>query len=143
VTGAAGAQLLHAGCVELDGRGALLMGPSGSGKSALALSLMAFGCRLVSDDRTWISAEGGHLVARAPKSIAGMIEARGIGLLRADAVASAVLALAVDLGQRETARMPVPRRLDLAGQSLPLLYAVEGAHLAAAIVQYLRCGPAE
>lgn len=57
--------ILHASCVALDGRGLLILGPSGSGKSALALELMALGADLVADDRTEIEGQGPDLVAAA------------------------------------------------------------------------------
>ena len=58
--------LVHATCVALDGAGVLLRGPSGSGKSDLALRLIDGGARLVADDQVALSAEAGRLVARAP-----------------------------------------------------------------------------
>ena len=63
------AQILHASCVAWQGRGALILGRSGAGKSALALQLMAFGADLVSDDRTELLAEADVLTARAPATI--------------------------------------------------------------------------
>ena len=81
---------LHASAVALDPlRGVLIKGGSGAGKSTLALQLMALGAHLVADDRVDLSVETGHLVARAPASIAGRIEARGVGLLRAEALGQA------------------------------------------------------
>ncbi|MCB2151511.1 MAG: hypothetical protein KDE06_10360, partial [Rhodobacteraceae bacterium] len=67
VTGvAARPAILHAACVSLEGRGVLVLGPSGSGKSALALQLMAHGCTLVSDDAVEVRDDDGAPVARAP-----------------------------------------------------------------------------
>ena len=76
------AKLFHASCVAWQGRGALILGRSGAGKSALALQLMALGADLVSDDRTELLAEADALTARAPATIQGLIEARGVGLMR-------------------------------------------------------------
>jgi HPr kinase/phosphorylase len=92
--------ILHATCVAVDGRGVLILGPSGSGKSALALRLLSLGARLVADDRTEVTVTGGRLVARCPVQIAGLIEARGVGLLRAPAVDQAEVALVATLAKK-------------------------------------------
>ncbi|MEF9600929.1 HPr kinase/phosphatase C-terminal domain-containing protein, partial [Paracoccus sp. PXZ] len=73
--------ILHASCIAHRGRGLLILGPSGAGKSTLALEMMAFGATLVADDRTILRREGGRIVADAPDSIRGRIEARGVGIL--------------------------------------------------------------
>ncbi|MGE3652127.1 MAG: HPr kinase/phosphorylase, partial [Reyranellaceae bacterium] len=73
---------IHATCVALPEGGVLLRGDSGAGKSDLALRLIDGGARLVADDRTDLMREGDLLIARAPTSIAGLIEARGLGILR-------------------------------------------------------------
>lgn len=141
--GAGRVTILHASCVALDGRGVLILGPSGAGKSALALQLMAYGCVLVSDDRTAVVAEAGTLLAAAPARIRGLIEARGVGILAADAVATARVVLAVDLGLPETERLPPRHGRRLLGVNLPVLHRVESAHFPAAILQYLKAGRAE
>lgn len=141
MTGAA-ALTLHASCVALGARGVLILGPSGSGKSALALQLMALGAALVADDRTEVQRSGAGLVARCPATLSGLIEARGVGLLRADPLDHAVLDLAVDLGQRETDRLPPERGLDILGVTLPLVHGQETSHFPAAILQYLKSGRA-
>ena len=130
--------LLHATTVALNGRGLIILGASGSGKSALALQLMALGAQLVADDRTQITREGDSLIARPPPQIAGMIEARGIGLLQADHLESAPLHLAVNLDIRETERLPHPHHWTCQGLTLPCLHNPEAAHFPAALVQYLR-----
>jgi HPr kinase/phosphorylase len=118
----------------------LILGPSGSGKSALALQLMAYGCTLVSDDRTIVTPRDGGLFAEAPAAIAGRIEARGVGLLAAEVAGPTRLCLAVDMGRTETDRLPPERHYDVAEYSLPLVHRLESAHFPAAILQYLRCG---
>lgn len=89
--------LIHATAVEVTGYGILLRGPSGSGKSDLALRLMAEGAILIADDQTELSREDNRLVARAPTSIQGMMEVRGIGLFQVPFVPFATVALVVDL----------------------------------------------
>jgi hypothetical protein len=84
----------------------LILGESGTGKSDLLLGLMDEGGKLVADDRTELYAAKGRLLARAPKSIAGLIEVRGLGIVAQPFAKSAVLALAVRLGTPE--RLPEP-----------------------------------
>lgn len=134
-----GGLTLRAGCVALAGRGVLIMGASGSGKSSLALRLMAMGCDLVSDDYTEVSAGNGGLLARAPAAIAGLIEARGVGILAASAVEARVV-LAVDLDTPETDRLPPWRHIVIAGVEVALLHRAQNAHFPAAIMLYLKAG---
>ena len=117
----------------------LIRGPSGSGKSSLALELMAWGARLVADDRTEVSREGGRVMARCPAAIRGLIEARGVGLLRAEAVEAAV-ELVVDLGELEAERLPPWREAVVLEVRLPCLHKPLTGHFAAAICQYLKGG---
>ncbi len=100
---------LHGTCVAREGAGVLLLGPPGAGKSDLALRLLARGFDLVADDEVVI--EGG--AARVPAPLAGLLEVRGLGILRLPHVAMARLVLAVELGDAE--RLPSPRRLDTLG----------------------------
>jgi len=133
-------QLFHASTVALNGRGCFIFGPSGAGKSALALRLMAHGAELVADDQTKLIARGGGLYASAPEALYGRIEARGIGILRARALAEAQLMMAVDLGQPEPARLP-PKRLWYAFDiALPLVLAGGSAQAWLGILQYLKDG---
>ena len=134
------AATLHATCVAHRGRGLLILGASGSGKSAFALAMMAAGADLVADDQVEIRREGDALMARAPQAIAGLIEARGIGILRAAAIAEARIVLALDLDRTETARLPPRRAVTLCGIGVDLVFRVPHDHLAAALLQYLACG---
>ncbi|MBD3785846.1 MAG: serine kinase [Sphingomonadales bacterium] len=140
--------VLHGSCVALGPpacdppRGVLILGPSGAGKSTLALRLMALGASLVADDQVAISPDpdGPGLIARAPDTIRGLIEARGVGLLGATALAAAQLALVVDLGRDEAERLPPRRETVLLGRSLPLVLRVQHGHLDVAVLQWLRGG---
>ncbi len=102
---------LHASAVAVNGRAVLILGQSGAGKSGLALRLIALGATLVADDRVILRRRGDALIASAPDRLAGMIEARGVGLLRIACVPEAVVALAVDLDFAPAARMPHMRTL--------------------------------
>ena len=131
-------EVIHASAVSLGAAGLLILGPSGAGKSSLALMLMAWGARLVSDDNTLICRRGGGLLAAPVAATSGLIEARGIGILRADAPQPATMTLAVDLGQVEDARLPPLREIRLHDVALPLVLGPFTPHLAAALLQYLR-----
>jgi len=96
---------LHASCVAKDGRAVLISGPSGSGKSDLALRLLDRGFTLVSDDRTIVRKEGGKLLAFAPDSIKGKLEVRGIGIVDVENVADMPVALVVEL-RSDIQRLP-------------------------------------
>jgi len=96
---------IHASCVALGAEGVLLLGPSGAGKSDLALRLIDGGARLVADDRCEIFVRAGKLHARAPDSIAGLMEMRGIGIIALPHAKSVAVAMAVRLGPSR-ARLP-------------------------------------
>lgn len=127
----------HASCVASDGGAALIIGPSGAGKSGLALKLIALGARLVADDQTLLWADGARLMARAPETIAGLIEARGIGLLRLPHQSVAEVTLVVDLGQSENQRLPPKREVTYLGLRRDLVFGSCHDHFSAAILCYL------
>lgn len=107
----------------------------------MALQCLALGATLVADDRTCLTLQDGALTAEAPEAIRGMIEARGVGILSAPAIRAEVV-LAVDLDKEEADRLPPQRKVELMGQSVPLLRRVEGPHFAAAVLQLLKHGRA-
>lgn len=131
---------LHASCVTLNGRGLLIRGASGSGKSVLALSLMALGASLVADDKVLVALEEGELIARAPEPIACMVEARGLGLLHADRCAETAICAVIDLDKVETERLPAIRTVEILGQRVTLLRKFDAADMAPALLQYLKLG---
>lgn len=131
---------LHASCVAVKGRAALILGASGRGKSALALQLMAFGADLVADDRTLITREGDVLWATAPKALSGMIEARSVGLLNARPITTAKVHVIIDMDVMETDRLPLPHSRVIGGVSCECLHKVDSPYFPAAVLQYLREG---
>lgn len=137
----AGAQL-HASAVAVDGRGCLITGKAGAGKSTLAIEMVALGADLVADDRVDLRRAGQALILSAPGQIAGLIEARGAGILRLPSRGEAPLALVVDLDEAETERLPDGRRRELLGLSCPLVRGRGRAGLAAIAVVLLRAGGA-
>ena len=99
-------ELVHGTCVALGRTAALLRGPSGSGKSDLALRFLFLARRgpaaleapiLVADDQVWLVRNGGRLLARPPDTIRGKMEVRGVGIVEVKSLMEADLALVVDL----------------------------------------------
>ena len=117
--------IVHGGLVArpLGGRwqGVLILGPSGSGKSDLALRLIDQGFSLVADDRTllWTSGEG--LYGRAPETLTGLIEARGIGILSAPSHAFAPVTVAVECVEGPVERFPALESTTFLGRTAPCL----------------------
>jgi serine kinase of HPr protein (carbohydrate metabolism regulator) len=114
-------ETLHATSVAIDGRAVLISGPSGSGKSDLALRLLDRGFILVSDDQTIVSRDGDRLMATAPPTIAGKLEIRGVGIVEIEHLPDVPVALIVELTS-DIERLPdaVPKRLIL-GIQLPVI----------------------
>lgn len=131
---------LHASAVASGSRGVLITGASGSGKSSLALQLMAFGAELVADDRVELTPhDTSGLLMAAPDALSGVIEARGVGLLSAKSV-NAYAVLHVDLDHAETNRLPPTRSKVISGVAIPSLYRVESPAFAAMVLAYLEGG---
>ena len=123
-------ELVHGTCVALGRTAALLRGPSGSGKSDLALRFLFLARRgpaaleapiLVADDQVWLVRNGGHVLAKPPDTIRGKMEVRGIGIVEVKSLIEADLALVVDLAPAgEIERLPEGGRLpQLLGIALP------------------------
>jgi serine kinase of HPr protein (carbohydrate metabolism regulator) len=118
--------ILHAGLIARRSsghwRGVLIEGASGSGKSDLALKALERGWSLVADDRTLIWRDGGRLWGRAPDTLAGLIEARGLGIVAADRLPFAEIALVVRCAAAaDLERAPEPAAWSALGVSLPVV----------------------
>ena len=122
MTGAAGGTV-HAGLIARRGggywRGVLIQGPSGAGKSDLALRAFSEGFRLVADDRVLLWTSGGRLFGRAPDTLRGAIEVRGLDVIRQPALTMSQVVLVVRSGAAE--RIPKLQTIELLGISTPLL----------------------
>ena len=114
-------ETLHASTVALDGRAVMISGPSGSGKSDLALRLLDRGFVLVSDDQTIVRRVGVRLIASAPPNIAGKLEIRGVGIVDMETVENMPVALLVELTS-DIQRLPDDsRERPVLGIALPLI----------------------
>jgi serine kinase of HPr protein (carbohydrate metabolism regulator) len=104
-------------------RGALIQGPSGVGKSDLALRALGEGFQLVADDRVVVFVSGGSLFGRAPDRLRGLIEVRGLGVVRHTARHLAPIRLSVQCKPRAEAieRLPEPSSESVLGCSIPIL----------------------
>ena len=112
--------LIHATCVAVHGMAVLLVGPSGSGKSDLALRLIDGGGLLVADDQVQITAQDDVLLATPPPTVAGLIEVRGVGLMRVAHAGRSPVGVAFELDARPPERLPVGDTLTLEGHKIPL-----------------------
>jgi len=127
---------IHASAVLVGARAVLIRGPSGSGKSRLALELIEAAAaglvrfaKLIGDDRIELEAAAGRLIVRPAAALAGMIEVRGVGLLRLAYEPSGVVGLVVDLAAADAERLPDPQRRQatIHGVALPRLAVAPGS----------------
>ncbi|MEV8467098.1 HPr kinase/phosphatase C-terminal domain-containing protein [Fluviibacterium sp. DFM31] len=131
-------EIRHATTVALCGVAVMIEGPSGSGKSALGLELMAHGAELVADDRTLLERDGDRVLASAPPTLPARIEARGVGLLPARLAGPTPLRLVVRMVPVETARLPQPATTCVLGHNVTLIHKCETGHFGAALLQFIR-----
>ena len=123
---------VHASCVSFGGRGILIRGASGAGKSRLAHILIlrgplyGFEAKLVADDRVAVNVEDGALIGRPPEPLAGLLEVRGLGLIRLPYLPQTRLDLVLDLrAEGEIPRLPTAEdcEIGLNGVTLPRVFA--------------------
>jgi HPr kinase/phosphorylase len=140
----------HASAVLVGARAVLIRGPSGSGKSRLALDLIGAArtgllpfARLVADDRVHLEAANGRLLARPAAALAGLIEVRGVGLQRIAYEQSAVVGWVVDLAAAEAQRLPdaAGRTTEIDGIFLPRLAVASGAAALPAVLALINSPP--
>lgn len=115
------ANTVHGSAVAIDGNGVLLLGPSASGKSDLALRLIDRGAKLICDDILHIENRDGLLQLTCAPNITGKIEVRGIGICTVEFLASAPLRLIVQLTQDVDRMPPEHQSISIAGFSVPML----------------------
>ncbi len=121
MTGRLSSEMLHATTVAKSGRAVVITGRSGSGKSDLALRLFDRGFVLVSDDQTLISRFGDRLIASAPRTISGMLEVRGIGIVEMSTVSDVPVCLVVELADLVDRMPKAGLTQSIIGIALPLM----------------------
>lgn len=131
--------LMHGTTIAIDGGAILLRGPSGSGKSDLALRLIDGGAQLVADDQTLLRRIDDRVLAQAPAAIAGLIEIRGIGVIKMDGADAVPLLLIADLvASRDVERMPMQGCETILGVAIARIALAPFEASAAAKVRLLR-----
>ncbi len=109
---------IYATCLELNHKGILLIGPSGSGKSDLALRLIKEKqAILISDDRTNIELVSGAIIASCPQTIQGLLEVRGIGIVKMPHKKQSKISLVIELTNNlsQIERLPLFETITLLG----------------------------
>lgn len=138
---------IHASAVLIGSRAVLIQGPSGSGKSRLALALLEAAdrgalpfARLVADDRAYVAAYHGRLLVRPAPALAGLIEVRGLGIRRVPHEPAAVVGLAIDLAADDAGRLPgdAAQTISTEGIPLPRLAVAAGAEAFPSLWAWLR-----
>ena len=129
--------------MAVGGRAAVFIGASGTGKSATALRMVASGARLVADDQVILTRKGDDIVATCPKGFAGLIEARGIGLLTVPHADTAIVDVIVDMEQTELHRLPPERKNEILGLMINIIYGRDNPVLEAGLMALLQTGRSE
>ena len=141
---------IHASAVLVGARAVLIRGPSGSGKSSLALALLQAAdhgalpfARLVGDDRVHVEAAHGRLLVRPAATLEGQIEVRGLGIRRVEHEPVAVVGLTVELGAA-VERLPEPAQQEalIAGVRLPRLAVAAGVDPLPLLMAHIRTAQA-
>ncbi len=120
---------VHGSCVDFDGKSILCVGASGTGKTSLALQLIALGGTLVSDDQVVLTAEETGIYVSAPPTIEGQIEVRNIGILNCPNVKRSRLNLIVDMALEVSERLPVPKTIEVGSHHVNLIAGCNVANL--------------
>ena len=131
------ATILHGTAVAAEGHAVLLIGAPDTGKSTVALEMIALGAELVADDQVHVADSPEGLQVSAPDAIAGLIEARGVGLLRMEHLKQAPLFLICNLDRPETRRLPQFMHHRLLDRPVPVIFGKGRVGLAAILMVLL------
>ena len=125
--------IMHATCVDINGSGVLIVGRSGSGKSSLAINLLALGSKLVADDQCKLVKKNNSFCIFKPASLPNSIEIRGIGLVSVPMVVETSLDWVVNMDEAEKERMPDLRFTEIDGYKIPTIFGKNMDNLASRI----------
>ena len=114
--------IMHATCVDINGSGVLIVGRSGSGKSSLAINLIALGSTLVADDQCEIVKKNNKPSVFKPTSLPSSIEIRGVGLVSVPMAVETSLDWVVNMDEAETQRMPDLQFTEIDGYRIPTIF---------------------
>ena len=128
-----GSLVMHATCVDVNGSGVLIVGRSGSGKSSLAINLLALGSTLVADDQCKLVRKNNRFRISKPVSLPKSIEIRGVGLVSVPMVSETSLDWVVNMDKVEKERMPTPRFTEIGGFRVPTVFGKDMDDLASRI----------
>lgn len=133
-------QQLHASAFAHQGAGCLLLGESGTGKSAAVAQALLLGAALIADDLVDVTNDAGGLIAAAPQALAGVLELCGLGLIRPEsAIRHHPLHLVITLTKDAHERLPAPETYEILGVFLPHLRLSAAPHTPiASILLYLQ-----
>ena len=113
--------IIHATTVSVDGKGLIILGGSGSGKSSLAIGLLALGAELVADDQTELKKIKSKVFASPPKNLPIGIESYGLGIVKAPVCSVSVqVSFVADLSGRSEKRLPEAEQIILLGSKFPI-----------------------
>ena len=128
-----GSLIMHATCVDVNGSGVLIIGRPGSGKSSIAINLLALGATLVADDQCELVRKNNRFYIYKPASLPESIEIRGVGLVSVPMVGKTSLDWIVNLDEVETERMPNLRFTEIGGYRVPTVFGRDMDDLASRI----------
>ena len=128
-----GSLIMHATCVDVNGSGVLIVGRSGSGKSRLAINLLALGSTLVADDQCELVRKNNRFRISKPASLPKSIEIRGVGLVSVPMINETSLDWIVNMDELEKERMPIPRFTEIGGFRVPTVFGKDMDDLASRI----------
>ena len=114
-------KIIHASSIDINGKGVVILGKSGAGKSNLAIKLISMGAKLISDDQTHFKFKENKIIISKPKTTPNFIEARGIGLIKVPFVVSAKLFCFVKITNLELNRLPNAKNKYCFGKKIKMM----------------------
>ena len=114
-------KIIHASSVDINGKGVVILGKSGAGKSNLAIKLISMGAKLISDDQTHFKFKENKIIISKPETTPNFIEARGIGLIKVPFVVSSKLFCFVKITNLELNRLPNAKNKHCYGKKIKLM----------------------